>query len=548
MISLIINLILILQLQINLSYTKQICSSIFKNHKNQLQFSITNTTTNSIRYFQFLNKHLLLNDEYNEYEYINKQSLSVKSLGELCLNYEYDEGWKVISYENRISSANREKYSIDNSKIHYISGVLEGYVYQNDIDDHNYNVNKTIYNSKYLSTELKDFIVKQYEFTIKNDFSSNGLYYSYSLNYTISQFYGMYIGYVSSKIDNKQTPIELFTFYLLFLRSDMEDLLVAFNMTTRKENECTIILKYCSFNHSLIISHNTHNLYSLMNRFYKNYDFQLYFPNSTKKVNGYKFTSRPADLHSKDDYYKIDSNLTIMETSLEVLNYELYSILSPYTVPKWIRNSIANKIAMNGKEWYEIFMINNSYTHNNQWIIIDMNRFNNYSSSDVVYLLEQVPISNGKNYVEDLTSMLFSKSYIASYNTPYFNEVFDILGYKSSNRSRYGYTNRAKIIDKYINSPTFSVDDMKKLIRYIDFTDVDDTISPRSDLSNVNKRLFGGVDAKISLSNDNHNSLIIQGPTNNKDIGVGVFCFDGEFQNYPHKGLSECYDFKWIWK
>jgi hypothetical protein len=35
------------------------------------------------------------------------------------------------------------------------------------------------------------------------------------------------------------------------------------------------------------------------------------------KLNNMKFTSRPGDINSKDDYYVLSNNLVIMETSLD---------------------------------------------------------------------------------------------------------------------------------------------------------------------------------------------------------------------------------------
>lgn len=127
--------------------------------------------------------------------------------------------------------------------------------------------------------------------------------------------------------------------YYLSMIGDLGDLTLAFQESKEsiKENrediyinhfknlQCTIFSKliYDENNHirDLIISHNTHNIYSLMNRYYKEYNLDLVFEhNRNKRINGYSFTSRPGDLNSKDDYYITTANLIVTETSLEILN------------------------------------------------------------------------------------------------------------------------------------------------------------------------------------------------------------------------------------
>jgi len=51
-----------------------------------------------------------------------------------------------------------------------------------------------------------------------------------------------------------------------------------------------------------------------MLRIYKEYNLNLVV--NGKKLNNMRFTSRPGDLNSKDDYYTLDNNMVVMETSL----------------------------------------------------------------------------------------------------------------------------------------------------------------------------------------------------------------------------------------
>ena len=66
------------------------------------------------------------------------------------------------------------------------------------------------------------------------------------------------------------------------------------------------------------------------------------------------FSSRPADLHSKDDYFLLSSHMTVIETSITVFNEALYQSLTPMSVPCWMRSQIANRLATGAGNWVEV--------------------------------------------------------------------------------------------------------------------------------------------------------------------------------------------------
>ena len=47
----------------------------------------------------------------------------------------------------------------------------------------------------------------------------------------------------------------------------------------------------------------------------------------------------------------------------------------PTTVLEWLRNVIANRLAVTGQDWTEIFAQYNSGTYNNQFGILDYKQF-----------------------------------------------------------------------------------------------------------------------------------------------------------------------------
>ena len=62
---------------------------------------------------------------------------------------------------------------------------------------------------------------------------------------------------------------------------------------------------------------------------------------------------------SFDDFYTIaDTNLTVIETSLDNLNLAIWDKVKPDVgLPQWIRTLVANRLASSGKEWTQIVSV-----------------------------------------------------------------------------------------------------------------------------------------------------------------------------------------------
>ena len=77
----------------------------------------------------------------------------------------------------------------------------------------------------------------------------------------------------------------------------------------------------------------------------------------------YKFSSRPLDIESKDDFYILSNGLIVAETSLEVFDHDVYDLIEAESIPMFIRATVANWMAKNITHWFDIFKRENSGTH-----------------------------------------------------------------------------------------------------------------------------------------------------------------------------------------
>ena len=339
----------------------------------------------------------------------------------------------------------------------------------------------------------------------------------------------------------------------------------------------------------IMVGHTTWDSYSEMQRVYKVYKFSFTLLEQQENPT-ISFSSYAGTLTSTDDFYVLNSGLVVLETTLEILDRSLYVTDIPSAdehVPNYIRISVANRLAKNGKEWTELFKKNNSGTYNSQWMVIDLNKlkqanhhishkkrhhnkynlrsdkpldiddifhfkqFNN-ESPGLFHLLEQIP---GYIEVQDLTPLLLKQKYWGSYNRPFFPEVFKRAGYESM-VSRYGnifsFDNnaRALLIKSRINN-IYSIEDLKGIMQSnLDINNEPgvDTLSPRFDIktrSRVHKP-SGGIDTKITnlKMGKNLTVLAISGPTH---LNVKPFSWDDwSDKGFPHYGLPTNWNFDWV--
>lgn len=61
-----------------------------------------------------------------------------------------------------------------------------------------------------------------------------------------------------------------------------------------------------------------------------------------------------------------DTLLGVTETTNDICNDDLWSLITPSSLLYWVRVMVANRMASTGEEWAEVFVEEQSGTYNNQ--------------------------------------------------------------------------------------------------------------------------------------------------------------------------------------
>ncbi|XP_009082848.1 PREDICTED: putative phospholipase B-like 2, partial [Acanthisitta chloris] len=326
-----------------------------------------------------------------------------------------------------------------------------------------------------------------------------------------------------------------FGFLLLQLGGDLEDLESALNHSSPQRDlgsgSCSALIKLLPGNRDLLVAHDTWTSYQSMLRIIKKYTLPFRTSAGGKsQIPGsiQVFSSYPGTIFSADDFYILSSGLVTVETTIGNNNPALWKYLDPRgSVLEWLRNIVANRLARSGPEWATIFQQFNSGTYNNQWMVVDYNAFTPGRTSPppgVLTMLEQIP---GLVVTADRTELLYQQGYWASYNVPYFEEIFNASGNlelvkKYGDWFTYDKNPRAQIFRRN-QTLVHDLDSMIRLMRSNNYLqdplsrcrdcdppqNAENAISARSDLNPSNgtypfpalrQRCHGGTDMKVTSS------------------------------------------------
>lgn len=192
--------------------------------------------------------------------------------------------------------------------------------------------------------------------------------------------------------------------------------------------KCSALVKVTK--DDVFMSHATWDTYTAALRIYKHYEIHLHeLEADASKI---AFSSYPGQLFSDDDFFIMDSGLVMLQTTNKLFDPRLFTLLSTKSVLSWQRVRAAHWISKDGKEWTENVARENSGTYNNQYLVVDLNKFTPGEADlkslepGLLWVAEQIP---GRVESEDLTDILRQTSYFASYNVPFFPDIYAESGY-----------------------------------------------------------------------------------------------------------------------
>lgn len=546
-------------------------------------FLISDTTFNSI------DASITFSNITNSLRFYNSSNPKIQKDEKIIAQAHYNASLDQIGWSKLYIQTNPE---VDESILSYSAGYLEGVLtcrqilnFYNNL--YNIHINEEeIYLKKVLNffSEIQDYInnktSKDYISSLKTQKEKE--YWS-RVSIIQSQTNGLMDGYNEIMINN---PLNLAQFYFINADGEIPELISVFKAREKenyysfkesskinekfsreylkyyfgtedpeqvwtnlmKKSHCSAVIKQTK--DDIIVSHTTWDSFSEMNRIIKVYNFTSKSTDQEgeEAFNNLllSFSSYAGTITSTDDFYILNNQMVILETSLETLDKSLYNkIEKPENyVPNYMRIFVSNYLANNPKEWCEIFKEHNSGTYSSQWMIVD------YKSGSF-FVLEQMP---GSIIYEDQNNYLLNHGSWMSFNRPYFKEISKLSGYDEMYK-KYGRTYsykmnpRARILDMLLDSAK-KTEDFKKIMRYNLSENKKDfvaTISPRYDLASniIDRRSSGGIDAKITNKTMalKGEFLGISGPSN--ENGVEVFDWR-KFMKEPHEGLPMRWDFGWV--
>jgi len=445
-------------------------------------------------------------------------------------------------------------------------GVLEGYFTASLIDAAfvNYNLSAGFMKGGHLPDVLQRFLEKQLRWMQSQvaaySTSSNTTLFNYwqQVDVLLAHLAGIYDGYVrGTSASVKLTRDQV---YSLAYMADLEDLANAIpyinnSLPPLKTYKSRLpprerMMHFSGFDKldpqfkDIYTGHTTFNALWCMLRVFKHYS--VTGPGVQSSM--VSFSSRPGDMHSKDDFFLLSRGMTVIETSLTVFNQTLYKALSAETVPCWIRSQVANRLSTSAPDWAALFSMYNSGTHNNEWIVTDYTVFQAGSPPppNTIWILDQMV-----DVIEaaDATATLKEQLYLPSYNIPYFHHIFVISGYAAHNFS-YDHDPRANIFRRD-HVKAHSLQSMADLMNSNDWEH--DPLAQDSPCNQISARCdigsggyaFAGIDSKNvdSASVKSHSMRIISGPPHDFQP---VFSFEPRWDSVAHAGMPITWDFDWL--
>jgi len=396
---------------------------------------------------------------------------------------------------------------------------------------------------KGLPSNASDFMSNQYKWAVETAYKNRDDPYWDLVNATIAQFTGIYDGYMRAVQDSGREDLQL-TFdqlYLLTYIVDVYDILRKYTGINLYVPSCSALVKLTE--DSLYAAHTTWTFFDMLLRTYKIFNFN--FKNPLVNIKRISFTSQPGSLPSLDNYYIIDNNRVIAESTLETERDDAFEYLHYDSLPYWIRLTVANLGFTDQKSWADIYLKHRSGTANAQWLIIDFNSYfafkNDLSKAkDIVWIVEEFySLTSSQDVTQEL---LIPQGYVASYNAAYDADIQAL-----SEKPDYTTESRYTLFKKYAPGIK-NLEDVKAVIRMNNISDTNDyclAIAGRCDLSPKETDPWGSIDGKVTSDKfvSDHKMWIVSSPTTSENIPP--FTWD-DWPNHHVLEIPRVLDFDWV--
>jgi hypothetical protein len=325
----------------------------------------------------------------------------------------------------------------------------------------------------------------------------------------------------------------------------------------------------------LFTGHTTWTEYYEMLRTYKHYKFELEdnIDSADPKHNDkafrrseIQFSSYPGAISSTDDFYITDQKLMITETTLEVIDINLYKKYvkkEQEYIPNFMRVLAATRAARSAEEWVKHFSYKHSGTYCSQWMIVDYNIFEKIKGTKdrpngLFYIMEDNPQEIESH---DISKYFYDFQFFGSYNRAFLDGTKEILETKKLEKIYgdflgYNGANRGK----EFNALQGDVTDLKSfnhVLRYNGYkasnfpadpssANAGSAIAARFDIGGSN--LSGGVDTKVTNLEfiKKLASVAISGPTT-ENPNLPPFSWKNTKSTESRRGVPEVFNFPYIY-
>lgn len=306
------------------------------------------------------------------------------------------------------------------------------------------------------------------------------------------------------------------------------------------------------------------------------------------------FTAYPGTLSSTDDFYLTSEKLMVTETTLEVIDVNLYKKAksSEFYIPNFLRVNSATIYSRSSYNWMHQFCTYNTGTYSSQWIINDYKVFENLKNLDksksrkIQVDKDLLNLSNGMTIimeqtpdaiiVHDLSKEILENSYFPGFNKAFFQEtqkdlntnlIEEVYGeefsYEKSPRKIIFNLLENKITSEkefkdtlmYNGYNLSKENDNNKLSSDPSYSNAAVGISSRYDLTE-SKMPFGGTDFKMTSLKmiSNMEAIYHSGPTTENNDNLIIFNWDdydklvdqNKANKIYHEGVPNSFNFPFI--